>query len=119
MAHWNPVMKLSSQFTIRALLFVMTVAAACLWWPTLPPKGNVTIKQTSRVRPGMTEADVCAILGSPAKDEGTTWEFTLVGPTPDENLRRFRVTFKDGRAIRVLHANKDYPWTFNHGYLAR
>lgn len=57
----------------------------------------------------MTQADVRSILGSPAKDDGETWEYIIVGPTIDEHLRRLRITFKDGRALQVLHANSDFP----------
>jgi outer membrane protein assembly factor BamE (lipoprotein component of BamABCDE complex) len=78
------------QFSIGALLVLITVVACILWWYVQLPIGIITEQQIDRLVVGMTAREVQRELGNPYKKTSEQeWEYRLV--TPDG--RRITICF--------------------------
>jgi hypothetical protein len=69
---------LRAQFSLRALLVLITVAAVFTWWSVQLPRGTITERQASYLRVGMTKSQVAWALGSPIGDrKGEIWAYRI------------------------------------------
>jgi hypothetical protein len=62
------------QFSLRALLVVITISAGFVWWYIQPPKGTISAWQAQKFRVGMTKEEVMTIAG-----DAECWD-TNTGP---------------------------------------
>jgi outer membrane protein assembly factor BamE (lipoprotein component of BamABCDE complex) len=91
---------LPKQFSIGALLVLMTVVACGLWWYVQPPAGTITMKQTLRATTGMTKNELTSALGSPSGvnygSGGEVWHYFV--KVSDSHEETFLVALgSDGR----------------------
>ncbi len=104
-----------SRRTRRTLLLALPVTlgmiAAALW--LLWPRTAITRENAARIQPGMTRADVEALLGGPARDD-TTGPVAREDPPefapPDAQGRRFRITLIDLRPHLEWHSDEVQVW---------
>ncbi len=91
-------------FAVPAALGVLAVGVWLLW-----PHTAITRANAAKVQPGMTLAEVEAILGGPARDD-TTGPVVCEEPPefapPDAQGRRYRITFVDMRPLLRWHSDE-------------
>lgn len=87
-----------------ALLFTSLASAALSGCgrPSRPPRTSQPVEQVSRLRPGMTQAEVVAILGEPVRTEHSwsteAWHYCRTG---DAAHALAVIVFNDGRVAQA------------------